>query len=677
DRGWARAQAGHIAVLDVGALAALLDPGVPPRFDGLSISLAPGVSAAAIARQIQPLIPAGDSVRPPASRQRQADKMLAAFQDNLLALSFVALLVGAFLIYQTMTMAVLRRRSAIAVVRALGAPARTVRAVMLTEAAAVGTLGALAGLGIGWLFARAAVRGLSATVNNLYAVSHPEPLRLTPADLALALLLAWLVAVIAAWGPAREAAGIAPARALRPEEPELEFRGHQRRWAAAGAGFAVVALAAAWLPSPFGLPLNGYLSALAAVLAAALAAPPLLRGVLPAARRWLLARRQPRLALAAASLLASQRRAAILIAALATAIAMVVGVAAMVASFRQTVSVWLGETLQAQVYVQPLAWSRRHPAPIPPALVRLALGTPGVAGASFYFTAPLRFRRQTALLATRWSPGASPQQALTAGLRFLQPPSRAARGGQPLVYVSEPFARRFGLWRGAQLRLDTRVGWRTARIAGVFYDYSSSQGIVRLDVASYRRWFGAPPVTHIALDAVPGLAPAVLRRRVALRLARAGGAFSVHDQAALKRQALAVFDQTFRITGALELIALVVALLGVANTLWAMTLERRRELAVLRFLGAMPRQLRGLLLAEAAWIGLFSVILGAALGAALAAILTYVVNVESFGWTIQVHPPWVYLAAALALLYAATVAAGWLPARWAARADPLAALTAE
>ncbi|MGH9527371.1 MAG: ABC transporter permease, partial [Terriglobales bacterium] len=186
DRGWARAQAGHIAVLDVGALAALLDPGVPPRFDGLSISLAPGVSAAAIARQIQPLIPAGDSVQPPASRQRQADKMLAAFQDNLLALSFVALLVGAFLIYQTMTMAVLRRRSAIAVVRALGAPARTVRAVMLTEAAAVGTLGALAGLGIGWLFARAAVRGLSATVNNLYAVSHPEPLRLTPADLALA-----------------------------------------------------------------------------------------------------------------------------------------------------------------------------------------------------------------------------------------------------------------------------------------------------------------------------------------------------------------------------------------------------------------------------------------------------------------------------------------------------------
>lgn len=728
-RGLAQAQAGHIAVLDVGALAGALAPGQPVRFDGLNIRLAPGVSRAAFAAEIRPLLPPGDALEPPAARQRQADKMLAAFQTNLLAMSFVALLVGAFLIYHAMTMAVLRRRQAIAVVRALGAPARAVRMALLAEAAAVATLGAGIGLALGWLFARAAVGGLSATVNNLYAVSHPLPPRLTLSGVALALGVAWVVGLLSAWGPARQAAGIVPAAALRPEEPELQFRARHRRWAWACLAFALVALAAARLPAPRGFPVNGYISAFAAVLAAAFAAPLLLGAILPAARRRLsrqhggalsasgrplpsvspqpqrrprgphgaaarrgvgatgasrterlsrLARGRARLALAAASLLASQRRVAVLIAALATAVAMVVGVAAMVASFRQTVQVWLGETLQAQVYVRPLAWSRRHPAPIPPHFLRLAVQTPGVRRAVFYRQTPFRFRGQTALLATRWSPEETARQAIASGLKFLQPPrlpANAAAG--PWVFVSEPFARRFGLWRGARLPLATPAGPRTARVAGVFYDYSSSQGIVRLDAATYRRWFGPPAATNLALYALPGVPPGALRRRVAARLARAGGAFAVHDQAALQRQALAVFDQTFRITGALELVALVVALLGVANTLWAVALERRRELALLCFIGATPGQLRGLLLAEAAWVGLLSVGLGAILGAALAAILIYVINVQSFGWTIQLHPPWAYLAGALALLFAATLAAGWPPARWAARMNPLRALAAD
>ncbi|MGH9535217.1 MAG: ABC transporter permease, partial [Terriglobales bacterium] len=369
-RGLARAQAGHIGVLDIAAFARLLARGDGvASFDGLDIRLAPGVSAAAFAARLRPLIPADDVVQPPAARERQAGKMLAAFQANLVALSFVSLLVGAFLIYNAMSLAVLRRREAIAVVRALGAQAGAVRRALLAEAGLLATAGALVGLGLGWLFARAAVGLLSATVNNLYAVSHPLPPRLTGADLAWALALAWVVALAAAWVPAREAAAIAPAAALRPEEPELAFRERHRRWAALALGLGLAALAAAWLPAPYGLPVNGYLSALFAVCAAALAAAPLLRAVLPAARGWLLRRRCPRLALAAASLLAAQRRVAVLVAALATAIAMVVGVAAMVGSFRQTVRVWLGETLQAQVYVRPLAWSRRHPVPISAAMV--------------------------------------------------------------------------------------------------------------------------------------------------------------------------------------------------------------------------------------------------------------------------------------------------------------------
>jgi putative ABC transport system permease protein len=160
-----------------------------------------------------------------------------------------------------------------------------------------------------------------------------------------------------------------------------------------------------------------------------------------------------------------------------------------------------------------------------------------------------------------------------------------------------------------------------------------------------------------------------VQREVQLRLAGLGVGIAANRT--LRRNALIIFDRTFAITWALEAVAIVVAMLGAANSLLALVLDRRRELGLLRYLGASTRQVRGMILVEAGFLGLLASLLGLALGFALSLLLIFVVNKQSFGWTIQFHPPVNLLAGALLLVWCVTVLAGLYPARVAARLNPI------
>ncbi|MGH9473419.1 MAG: ABC transporter permease, partial [Terriglobales bacterium] len=374
----------------------------------------------------------------------------------------------------------------------------------------------------------------------------------------------------------------------------------------------------------------------------------------------------PTFALAAGALAGALRRSSVLTAALATAIGVMLGVAIMVGSFRQTVALWLGQQLQATVFVRPADWDRNHPVPIAPALAARLLATPAAGAIEADHLQRWLFRGQPVLIDTHWAAagvGAPPQQ------RFLA-------GGPGPVIVSEPFARRFHLWAGDPIPLTGPRGALNARIAGVFYDYTSSQGEIVLAPASFRQAFGAPAITELGFDPAPGVAATALEAAINGRLLGRTGMVVTNNQQ-LRTAAMRVFDQTFQITYALEVITLLVAVLGVANTLLAVVLERGKELAILRALGAVRRQLRHLLLAEAALIATLALALGWGVGITLAWILVRVINVQSFGWTILWHWPWLYLVLASALVWLATLAAGWVPARTAERTIAPALLESE
>lgn len=629
-----------LAVADLATALALFEPATPgmaATFDGLRVALAPSARPAAVVAAVDAALPAPDFVETPAARSADANRMLAAFRANLAALAYVSLLVGVLLIYNTVSISVLRRRVAIGVVRALGATPAAVAGLFLAEGATLALAGGALGIVAGRLLGGAAVGVVGLTVSNLYGAVGLVAAHLDAADIAVGMLLALGAGLLAAWGPARQAAALAPADALRPETQEDVVRQRRGRLLAASAACGLLALGLGWWRPQTQVPWAGFACALAAVGAFALLAPALLRASLPPLANWFLRRGWASGGLAASGLAAALRRTAVLTVALATATGVMLGVAIMVASFRQTVAEWVGEQLRADVYVRSQAWSPDHPAPLSAAGVEAVAATPGLAGVAASRSIPWTLHGRPLALEVRWwiappAPGAS---ALP-DYRFLQAPAGGADAALAAgaVLISEPLARRLDLWRGESLNLSTPGGRANLPIGGVFYDYTSGGGIVVLSPALYRRWMqptGALAPTQLELYAAAGVGSAALRRRLEARLP---ASLSVTDNVTLRAAVMRIFDQTFRITWALEAIALVVALLGAANSLLAVVLDRRREFAVLRLLGATPAQVRRLLLAEAALVGGLALGLGLALGGVLALVLMWVVNVESFGWSI-------------------------------------------
>ncbi|MGH9466221.1 MAG: FtsX-like permease family protein [Terriglobales bacterium] len=653
---------GDLALLDLPDALADFEPGAQPAADGLRVILAPGASRRRFARRLAALVPAPDTVAPPSTRVSNEAKMLAAFRANLEALSFVALLIGLFLIYNTVSISVVRRRSAVAALRALGATRGQVVHLFLGEGAVLGLLGGALGVVAGWLLAQRALGMVEQTVESLYVANAAHPAtqaHLIGRDWLWGLALALGAGLLAAWAPARQAAGIRPAEALRTGSAETALR-RKLPWAALAA-LLLAALAVILAHLPSSSPWLGFACALAAVLAWAALTPVALASLLPRLHRG------PGVAgLAAASLSGALRRSSVLTIAVAVAIGIMLGVAIMVGSFRATVSTWIGQQLQNDVFLQAADWDRNRPVPLPASVVAAAAATPGVLALSAGHSQPWTFRGQTVTLSTGWRVRGDAKLPVR---HFLSGTGLSGAGAGPdsgAAIVSEPFARRFHLWTGDRLPLAGTQARGAFRIAGVFYDYASDQGLIVLPQAAFTRLFGPPAPTVLGADAAPGITSAELRSRLERRMPP-GSAVVIADNASIRRQAMHVFDQTFRITYALEAITLLVAILGVANTLLAVVLERAPEFAVLRFLGATRAQIRRLLLAEAALVATIALALGWGIGVVLSLILARVINVQSFGWSIQFHPPYLFLALASAIVWLATVAAGWLPAGAAQR----------
>jgi putative ABC transport system permease protein len=225
--------------------------------------------------------------------------------------------------------------------------------------------------------------------------------------------------------------------------------------------------------------------------------------------------------------------------------------------------------------------------------------------------------------------------------------------------------------------LSVPLGARSVKltVAGIYYDYANDRGFVLVDRGTLLRYLPNQPATNIAVYVKAGYDALEVRRKLEARLRDYTLMIAPND--VLRKGAIEVFDRTFAVTYALEAVAIIVAMLGAANSLLALVLDRRREIGLIRYLGAAQQQVRSMILSEAALLGLLAGSLGLALGAGLSLVLIYVVNKQSFGWTIQFHPPALLLGSALLLVWVVTILAGVYPARFAARLEPADAIHEE
>jgi putative ABC transport system permease protein len=235
--------------------------------------------------------------------------------------------------------------------------------------------------------------------------------------------------------------------------------------------------------------------------------------------------------------------------------------------------------------------------------------------------------------------------------------------------VSEPFAYKHHVRAGETITLPLGEQQVTFKVIDIFYDYGHEAGYIVLNWDTLRRYLPNSAPTNLAVYLTPGADSK--RTRAEIQKAIANQSLMMLSNGEIRQQAIRVFDQTFAITYAVEAISILVAIGGVAGALISIVMDRRREFGVLRYLGGTSVQIRKLILFEAGLIGILANILGVVLGYVLSLVLVYVINKQSFGWTIQFHWPVAVLLGSLSLVYVATVLAGLFPARLAVRLDPM------
>ena len=664
DEGPARVLDGHFVLMDIAGAQALLDR--LGRIDRIEIRLDDPAAIDQAEQAIAARLPAGLAVQRPSQRGRQVEQMLSAFHLNLTALSYIALVVGLFLVYNTISVAVLSRRDEIGVLRALGVSRGGVRALFLAEAAALSLAGCAAGVVIGRLLADAAVSLTATTVTTLYIRAAAAPPALDWPTLALAFAVGVPLSLLAAAVPAEEAARISPVAAIR-DGARVDTR---TRVSARDIVAAIALLAAgAWLatrPPWHGLPIAGYASAFAVIFGASFLVPAVLFGAARAlerlARRWLNVEDW----LAVTNVGAGVSRLSISVAALAVSLSMMVAIAVMVGSFRETVIYWTAQTLQADLFVSPAAAGRpTADATLSPEVVSTVATSPDVKAVD-------RFRVTEATYdGMRIRIGAGDFGVILdhGSLLFKAPADReAARAamrdtiGRDAVLASEAFTLKHHVRAGDEVMVPTANGPKPFRIAAVYFDYSNDRGVLMMDRPTFARHFGDLPPSGLTVYLEDGVDPDEARSRLLSALGASHAVF-INTNRSLRREVLRIFDSTFAITYALELVAIIVAILGMSGTLITLVLERERDLAILRLVGAARSQIRRLVIGEAVFLGLVSQAVGLVVGLALSLVLIYVINVQSFGWTIQFHLPWAFLIQSSIAIVAATALAGVYPAR--------------
>ena len=648
--------------------------GTVGKLDSVQVLLADGTDHAAAADAIRRIVPRDIVVAAPKQRSEQIGKMLSSFQLNLTALSLVSMLVGMFLVYNTVAASVVRARRDIGILRAVGASRAEVRALFLGEALIFGLPGIALGIAAAFPLAGFLSGAVSQTVSSLYVLVSIEKLSVGPLEIAAAVAAGLGAVLAAAWVPSGEAAKAEVTGALHMGTVMEQRATLPVRWMIFGGVALVAAFVASWLALRTGPALLGFAAAFLVIIGFAFlvpAATSLAGKFFQAAAN--LSPRGTALRLASRNLVRAMHRNSLTIAALMAAIAMTVGVSVMIYSFRASVGTWIDRTIQADLFLTLAANEQAgFHAELAPELIAWVAAQPDTESVDTFYEKHVPFRGEEVFLGVI-------SGRMRGELAFIggNNAEKAALLREPgYVAVSESFATRHKVKNGDVIALDSPAGPARFTVAGVYSDYTRDQGVILVDRTNYVAHWPAPGVHTAGVHLREGADVAALADAIRRKFG-ADAEYAIYDNASLRARVLEIFDQTFAITYVLRTISVLVAIVGVSLGMAMLVTERERDIGILRAVGASARQVLRAFVAEAALIGAVSSAVGLAAGACLAMVLTWVVNLAFFGWTVQLRYPWELLAWTPVWIVAVAALAGLLPAARAARIQPATALRSE
>ena len=637
--------------------------GLSGRLTRIDLQVPGGAQAAAELAQLTRDLPAGVTLAAAAQRARAGLDMTQAFNTNLRALGLLALLVGLFLVYGTMSFAIVQRRRSLGVLRALGATRAQLLRIILCEATGLALVGGLLGLASGLALGHALVGLVSRTINDLYYVVAVNSVALPAGEPLLAIGAALIVAWLAATAPALEALHSAPQLTLRASV--LEGRARRIGLGMLGVSALLAGACVIIVLSTQRSVLAGFAALMLALLSVAAATPAALYACATALARSRLCAAAP-VRLALGGIAGSLSRTGVAVAALAMAVTAMIGISIMVDSFRESLRDWLSHTLQADIYVgapgpgfsRP---ERRLDAGVAADLVRVA----GVAGYSASRRAIVDSDRGPVMLDAM-----DFTTTMRAAVDLTAAGTQVWQGFQDgAVLLAQPLAYRLNLKVGSALQLTTPQGPRAFPVVGVFREYGNDRGSVRISRAVYRRLWQDDSVSSLALYVAPGAdSNAVVRGLYAAAAGRQ--ALQVNTPAQVRAISLTIFERTFIITRVLNWLAAGVAAIGLLSALLAWQLGRTHELALLRVLGLTRRGAALMIQAQTLFMSAVALLAALPAGLLTAILLVRVINRRAFGWEIQLHLHPAQISSAIALALIAALLAGLYPA-WRMAHAPL------
>ncbi|CAH9018538.1 ABC transporter permease [Candidatus Nitrosacidococcus sp. I8] len=624
--------------------------------------------------QLKNLLPAGAILRTTNERGQALRTLTHAFKINLTALSLLALLVGAFIVFNTITFLWLQRRRTIGLLRALGVTQKQTFLLLLTEALIIGIIGSIGGVLLGIFLAQILLSPIIQTFNDLYAQVQVQGLFISPSTLFTGTILGIGATLVATIIPALEIVYTPPGIGIKRAPLESQARRWIKGAAFMGSGLFMFGVVISLIPSKNII--LGFLGVTGVLIGGTLIAPVLgiflLKAILPFLKKSLGILGQ----LSARSIIASLSRSGIAMAALTLAVAATIGIGMMISSFRHSVNQWLLITLQADLYV---STTGTHTGPdsrfLDSQLIVHISALPEIDSVSTTYWLRLEGEENNTTDMVIFNPA---PQSLESFQFVAGHPQKAwdAFLNDESVLISEPYATHHQLSPGSKIMLPTAQGPHSFTVSGVYLSYGSNQGVVTIHKKNYEHYWSDSKVSSIGIYVKPHTDFDALRSKL-LTLISPNSGVEINTNREVRDLSLEVFDRTFAITEIVRFLAGLIAFAGILSALMALQLERTREFGTLRAIGITPRQIRWLITGQTALMGIICGLLAIPLGLVSAAGLIYIINYRSFGWTMEFNIIPMELFQGILLALIASLLAGIYPAWRASQVAPAVALHEE
>ncbi len=604
---------------------------------------------------------------------RNQKSLIASFRYNLQFISFVAILVGIFLLYNTIFISVVKRRTEMGILRGIGADRKTIIILFTIQGMLLGISGSLLGILFGQFISYFSIIAVEKTISTMYSTISISDYIITGRDAIVALFLGLIISLIASSIPAYEASKIRPNESIREGSFEYKFRKYRKIFSIVGFILIINGIIISYfdyLYAPFEFPVLSYMGILFIIAGFTFISPLYLSALLKVIKKPSEKIFRATGKIAFSDMRGNVYRFSVALMSVAISSALIIALFTLIFSFRKSLNGWINQYITADVYIKPASCKSNYCFyPISEDVIDIVKSFPEIIGVDKFRALQLELHGKKVIagfadikVKRKYSVKRYFDKEYNNILKEME-------GDEKVAGISDYLSIKYGLKKGDFIEIETPSGKQYFRINDVSSSYSTTSGFIYIDRKWLKKLWGLDDATQFSIYVKDGVDIEAFIRKLKERL-YPYYAVEIWNNQGLRDKIMDIFNKSFAITYAIELISITVSLIGVLNTLLALVFERKREISIIRYLGGKWKQIQNTMILSAGIVGITGILLGMFIGPLMSIIFMYVVNKISFGWEIHFSLPYFYLSVVTLILFLTTLFAGYLPSKVARKIDP-------